>query len=332
MVRLAEELAIPVSETGRADRMNFPASHWAHGTGPAVRDADVLLVLEATIPFIPGVGGPKPSAKIVWSCVDPVLSRFKTMEYRADMWLPTPVAPLVRAIREAVLPMLDDGRRRLIAERRERMVERKRQMIASAQERAAAEIGKGRLTGRVLAYEIGRLLEPDSILLNDALSNGGLVRDYASRDQARSYYRSGSSAGGWGSGAAVGVKLAAPDRDVVHATGDGYFMFGSPLAALWAAQHHNAPYLAIVFVNGSYSTGTTNLDETYPDGYAVSSGNYDGGTFRPPPNFAKLAEAANCHGEEVDSVTGLGPALRRGLAEVRDGTPAVVAVHLDESA
>jgi acetolactate synthase-1/2/3 large subunit len=117
----------------------------------------------------------------------------------------------------------------------------------------------------------------------------------------------------------------------VHVTGDGYFMFGSPLASLWAAAHHRAAQLTVVLVNGSYSTGTANLRSAYPDGVAVGEANYDGGTFEPPPRFDKLAEAANAHGEEVSEVATLVPALRRGLDLAREGVPALVAVRLAPS-
>ena len=100
------------------------------------------------------------------------------------------------------------------------------------------------------------------------------------------------------------------------------------MAALWAAAHHGAPFLSVVFVNRSYSTGTRGLRGTYPDGSAISAGNYDGGLFDPPPDFAKMAEAANSYGETVHEPEEVGPALRRGLEQVRNGTPAVVAVML----
>ena len=50
LVRLAELLAIPVMESTNADRLNFPMTHWAYGTGPAAKDADVLLVMEDVVP------------------------------------------------------------------------------------------------------------------------------------------------------------------------------------------------------------------------------------------------------------------------------------------
>jgi acetolactate synthase I/II/III large subunit len=64
MVRLAELLAIPVMESSNADRLNFPMTHWAYGTGPAAKDADVLLVMEDVVPFTPGPGSPNADAKI----------------------------------------------------------------------------------------------------------------------------------------------------------------------------------------------------------------------------------------------------------------------------
>ena len=50
--------------------------------------------------------------------------------------------------------------------------------------------------------------------------------------------------------------------------------------------------MAVVFVNGSYSTGTSGLRHAYPEGYGISAGDYEGGTFEPRPDFAKLARGA----------------------------------------
>jgi acetolactate synthase-1/2/3 large subunit len=328
LVRLAELLAIPVAESDRADRMNFPMTHWAYGTGASLADADVVLVMDAIVPFTPGIIAPHADARVTWVSSDPVLSRYKTVEQRANLWLTASVASVARAVHDAAKEMLTPERRARIAERRAGLEERKRQVDQQDDALAVADIENGQLTGRVVAYELGRLLREDAIVLNDGLSNGGYVHTYSRRSKDNTYFRSGSTSGGWGGGASVGVKLAAPDQDVVHASGDGYFMFGNPLLALWSAAHHSAPYLSVVFVNGTYSTGTTSLRATYPQGYAVSSGNYDGGSFEPPPNFATMAEAANSYGEEVSTLAQLVPALERGFEKIRTGTPAVIAVRV----
>jgi acetolactate synthase-1/2/3 large subunit len=328
LVRLAELLAIPVMESTSADRLNFPMTHWAYGTGPAAKDADVVLVLEDIVPFTPGPGSPSPEAKIAWVAIDPVLSRYKTIEFRANLWIPASVAAVARAVHDAATSMLTHSEMRRIADRRARLGQRKREIVARAESLAQQDIEHGQLTGRVVAYELGKLLEPEAIVLNDGLSNGGLVQSYAYRTQPGTYFRSGSSSGGWGSGASFGVKLARSDQDVIHATGDGYFMFGTPLPALWAAGHYKAAYMAVVFVNGSYSTGTSGLRQAYPEGFGISAGNYEGGTFEPPPNFAKLAEAANGYGEQVTELSQLALALKRGLEHTRNHIPAVIAVRV----
>ena len=327
VVRLAELLALPVNEN-HTDRLNFPTTHPLFGTGPAAKDADAILVMESPIPFSPGAASPKADTKVIWVDVDPVFSRFKTMEHRADLWLPVSTSGAAQAIYEAATSMLTTSDISRIADRRARLDERKREMVAAAEEAALKSGQRNPIHPRWVAYQLGKILEPETILLDDALSNAPLVQTYRGRTQPSTYFKSGGSSGGWGSGAAFGAKLARPQSDVILASGDGYFMFGTPMAALWAAAHHGAPFLSVVFVNRSYSTGTRGLRGTYPDGSAISAGNYDGGLFDPPPDFAKMAEAANSYGETVHEPEEVGPALRRGLEQVRNGTPAVVAVML----
>ena len=80
---------------------------------------------------------------------------------------------------------------------------------------AQDDLRAGRLTGRVVGYEIGNILDADAIVLNDGLSNGVFVHNYARRTQAGTAFKSGSSCGGWGVGAAFGAKMAKPGQDVV---------------------------------------------------------------------------------------------------------------------
>jgi acetolactate synthase-1/2/3 large subunit len=328
-VRLADLLAIPVMESSPlSTRVNFPATHPMYGVGTSARDADVVLVVDDLTPFTPGVDEPGPDAKVAWISTDPVNSRYKTMEYQANLWISATPANVARAVYEEATQILDKTDLSRIASRRSRLEERKRQIFAE-EEKSAQEDGRlPQPTGRWVAHQLGSVLDADSIILNDGLSNGDYVRTYARRDRPGTYLRTGSSAGGWGSGAAFGAKLAAPDRDVILATGDGFFMFGTPLAALWAARFHKAPFLSVIFVNGTYSTGTTLLRASYPNGYAVRTNNYAGGVFDPVPDFARLAETVNGYGENVTETAEVAPALRRGLDHVRNGVPAIVAVRV----
>jgi acetolactate synthase-1/2/3 large subunit len=327
LVRLAELLALPVSETGSPQVLNFPTTHPLFETGPSSKDADAVLVLESISPWMPGTDTPPADAKIAWVSVDPVQSKFKTMEFRADLWIPATAANVIRAVHEAATGMLDKSDMSRIAERRKRLETKKKEIEARVQAEAAAAGKKSGATGCWAAYELGKLLEPDTILLNDGLSNGRFVQDYARRERAGTSFKSGSSAGGWGVGAAFGAKMAAPKQDVVLASGDGFFEFGTPSAALWASSHHKAPFLSLVFLNASYSTGTNGLRQSYPGGYAAEN-KCVGGTFEPPPDFGKMAECAGGYGEVVAETAKVGPALKRGLDATRKGVPAVIAVKI----
>ena len=286
----------------------------------------MVVVIETPVPFMPP-NIPKPGAKIVWVDPDPVQSRYKTMEFHADAWLPVLAGSFAQAVYEQATGMLTKADMGRIEDRRARLAERKSEITKQGEDAAWNASKRNPISPRWVGYQVGQVLEREAIVLDDTLSSTAAFRPYHGRTLPGSYFKSGGSAGGWGSGAAFGAKVAAPERDVVLVTGDGYFMFGSPLAALWASGHYKLPFLTVVFVNKSYSTGTAGLDSAYPEGYAASGG-YEGGVFDPPPNFAKLAEAANGYGESVSDPAEVGPALRRGLAEVRNGSPAVIAVEL----
>jgi hypothetical protein len=100
-------------------------THWAYGTGPAAKDADVILVMEDIVPFTPDATL-QPETKIAWVAIDPVLSRYKTMEFRADLWIPASVAAVAHAVHEAATGMLTHSDMRRSADRRARLEQRKR--------------------------------------------------------------------------------------------------------------------------------------------------------------------------------------------------------------
>ena len=323
LIRLAELLAVPVTDGSRTNRVNFPASHSLFGTGPSPQDADVLVVFESLVPFVPPREFPRRDAKIAWVDIDPVQSRYKSMEFDADLWIPATTAGAASAIYDAAAGKLSKSDLSRIEQRRSHLEERKRELVRQAEERGLKAGKRKPIHPLWVGYQLGSMMEKDAILVND-----GQLRVYPGRDLPGTFFKSGGSSGGFGSGAAFGAKLAMPDRDVVLTSGDGYFMFGTPLVSLWSAAHHKAPFLSVVMVNRSYSTGTQTLAKQYPDGVAVSDGDYTGGLFDPPPDFVKLAEAANSYGEAVEEPEEVGPALKRAMKQVRDGTPAVVAVML----
>ncbi len=328
LVRLAELLGLPVMDC-YAGHLNFPTSHSLYGTGPAAKEVDVALVLDCVRPWSPDpAGSPPTDAKIAWIDTDPVQSRFKTVEFRADMWIAANSGASLCLIFEAATGMLDKSNMSRIEDRRQRLAKKKQDEVARDAALAAESGKKAKPDTRWVSYQVSQVISPDAVVFNDLTSAYTYVQGYLKRDKPGSYFKSGTSTGGWGPGAAFGAKIAAPDKDIVLVSGDGFYMFGEPMPALWSARQHKAPTLTVVVVNASYSTGTTGVKDIYPKGYAATHNRFPGGLFDPPPNFAKLAESVDCWGEYVTETAEVGPAMQRGLKQVRDGIPAVVAVRV----
>ena len=94
------------------------------------------------------------------------------------------------------------------------------------------------ITTEWLGYCIGQFQReaPDCVFVDESLTSHAAVWNHLDTDEPGTMFGSGGSSLGWGLGAALGIKLARPDRPVVLVVGDGSFVFGEPLAALWASQ------------------------------------------------------------------------------------------------
>jgi acetolactate synthase-1/2/3 large subunit len=254
---------------------------------------------------------------------DPIKRSIPTYEFEADLRITAGATEGVRALLAAIRPHPVEGRE----ERMRRWTAASGARADAARRKAEALASRTPIDPVHVAHCIAGVIGDDGILVDDTLTHNPL-HDYLALGGAGRYFRNPGSAGGWGPGFALGAKLGAPDRDVVLATGDGFWMYASPTAALWTARQYRAPFLSVVFVNRSYSTGTRAAAALYPDGYAVKGG-LEGGYFDPPIDFGKEAEATGAYGETVRDPAEVMPALQRGLKEVRqNGRCAVISVWL----
>jgi acetolactate synthase-1/2/3 large subunit len=300
-------------------------SHPLYQGKRSLAEFDVVLVLECDVPWMPGPSGPSREAWVAVVDVDPVKHRIPTYEFTADMRLAADPTLTIGALTRALAGMIGENDRRRFAERALRWGEAASARVAAVEGEARAAAARSPIDPRWLSLQIAQLLDDRSLVIDDTTHDR--LFPYLRLSRPGSYFHNPGSAGGWGPGAALGAKLAAPERDVIAVTGDGFYMYGTPTAAIWAAVRHTAPFLTIIYQNRSYTTGTVAVANSYPDGYAARSG-FDGGYLEPALDFAKEAEAAGGWGENVRDPAEVGPALRRGLAQTRAGRPAVIAVWL----
>jgi acetolactate synthase-1/2/3 large subunit len=327
LVELCELLGLAVVESAQKAYLCFPSTHPLYQAQSALDGSDAVLVLDCEVPWVPGQIEPGAGAYIADVTYDPVKMRMPIYEFIANRRLAADPLLTIRAITEVARGLLKATDKTRIAERTETLAAAAKARIAADEKTAKAGAEDNPIDPKWLSYQIGQAIDDNCIVLDDTLGGSGL-KSYLPIDRPGAYFSCTGSSGGWAPGAAFGAKLAAPDRDIVAVSGDGFYMFGTPTPALWAAAHHGAPFLMIVYTNRSYTTGTLGVVRSFgPDSYAAQSG-FEGGYFDPPIDFAKEAEAAGAYGENVTDPAEVGPALKRGLEQVRGGKPAVISVWL----
>jgi len=119
--------------------------------------------------------------------------------------------------------------------------------------------------------------------------------------------------------AAIGAKLAAPNRQVIALVGDGSFL--QTVQELAMAAQYDIPAVFLVFNNFGWEC-IKNLQTLQfgPDREIVTSfRKRDGTPFS--ANLAQVAQGLGCHAERIEHPAEVGPALRRAISS---GRPAVV--------
>ncbi len=113
---------------------------------------------------------------------------------------------------------------------------------------------------------------------------------------------------------AIGAKLAAPDRPVYLITGDGALGFN--IQELETARRHNVPI--IVIVSCDHGWGMERSSQMFAQVFPMVECELYAET-----RYDQVAEAFGCHGEKVDELDQLQPALERAAAS---GKPALIQV------
>lgn len=144
-------------------------------------------------------------------------------------------------------------------------------------------------------------LPEDAIICNGAGNyNTWLHKNFIFKGPG-THYGATSGSMGYGTPAAIAVKLAKPDNMVVNWAGDGCFMMhGQEMAT---AMQYGANVINIVINNGMLGTIRMHQERDYPT--RVSA------TALRNPDFAALAESYGMHAETVRTTDDFAPAFER---------------------
>jgi acetolactate synthase-1/2/3 large subunit len=120
---------------------------------------------------------------------------------------------------------------------------------------------------------------------------------------------------GWSLGAAMGAKLAAPDRVVVDMIGDG--SFGMTGMDLETAVRCEIPILVVVINNYLLNLSAETRRQKFQERYLM---------VELTGNYTRVAEGLGAHAEKVQKPGEIRAALERAVRVTREGKPALVEV------
>ena len=322
LVEFAEAAGAGVVEVFR-ERMSFPSSHPQHlgfDAVPFIEDADLLIVVEADVPWFPQ-DAPAPDVPVVHIGLDPIRRDYPMWNFPIDVAVGGCPVHTLEALTAAVKGRIAGGS---LQRRLNRLAAQHADSRAGARRRAEATKSARPIDPAFLSRRIGDALAPDGIVVNEYDAHSDQLR----LDRPGSYYGPSAVSGlGWGFGAALGVKLGEPDRTVVCTLGDGAYIFSNPLACHLAAEQLGLALLVVVFNNSSWKAVRTAVRRIAPDGWAETSGEYPLTDLSPSPAFSEVAAACGAYAEEVDDPGQLQGALERALLQVGEGRQALLDVH-----
>ena len=314
LVALAEALGAPVFEQFHT-YVNFPQDHPLHGgfdAAPHLEAADAVLVVESDVPWFPGLKHPRPEARIVHVGVDPLFSRYPIRGFPTDLALAGTPRLALQALAEAVGRRADAG---AVAERRARGEAVHASTVAAAATRARTVQPESPMDMAWVSRCVGDLVDDQTIVVNEY----DLDASQACFKRPGSYFAAPSSGGlGWGLGAALGAKLAAPDKTVICCVGDGAYIFGAPTAAHFVSRAYNLPALFVIFNNRTWNAVKRAVQTHARDGWAVKTDSMPLTALEPAPDYEMVCRASGGHGERVEDPAQLPEALARGLRIVKE--------------
>jgi acetolactate synthase-1/2/3 large subunit len=321
---LAERFALPVSML-MPRYLCLPTDHpmnVGYAPGERLADSDLLIVLDTDVPWIPSLNRARQGARVVHIAHDPVFASYPVRGFPNDLAIAADPALALAALATSLSRRIgpDDAR---ILERRSRIAgdsARQRAQWAAEADRAGRADA---ITPAWISKCIADVVDDETLIFNEY----NLRLEQCPRRRPGTYFALSPAGGlGWSITAALGAKVAQPDKFVIATIGDGAYIFANPTACHWVSDAHKLPILTVVFNNAIWGAVRRATLDMYGQGAAAQDGGRLLADLSPSPAFEKVVEAQGGHGERVERPADLPAALGRAVAAVRGGRQALLNV------
>ncbi|KAI7229944.1 thiamine diphosphate-binding protein [Hortaea werneckii] len=334
-----------VLDTGGSD-MCFPANHPAwlglrYGVEESIKTADVIILLDVDVPWIPTQCKPNKDAKVFHIDVDPLKQQMPVFyvdaiaRYRCDA--ETAVSQIAGHIKAT---MHDQINSQTFTDRWSALKQshQKRLDTIAATAKSADD---GTFGCSYLISEVRKACPQDTIWAVEAVTNTAFVADQIQATLPGTWINCGGGGLGWSGGGALGCKLATDyaaggnnkGKFVCQIVGDGTYLFSVPGSVYWIAQRYKIPILTIVLNNQGWNAPRKSLMLVHPQGEGSKVDNEALNiSFAPTPDYSGIAKAASgqeCWAAHAGTVQDLQRLLPEAVKAVQGGRCAVLDAHLD---
>ena len=357
LVKLTETVkGLRVLDTGGSD-MCFPSDHRAsiglrYGVDDSVKTADVILVIDCDVPWIPTLCKPKDDARIFHIDADPLKQQMPVFYLAAEARYKADCCTSIRQIHEHICANATLLQKiETYTGRWEKLQRLHDERMSTIRELARAG-DKSDYNTSYLCAAVRKAVPQDTVFAIEAVTCTGFVADQILPCIPGTWFNCGGGGLGWSGGGALGIKLAAGEKKFIcQIVGDGTFLFSVPGSVYWISQRYNLPVLTIVLNNRGQSTllfvilftvllissgwnaPKRSLLLVHPDGAGSKVSNEELNiSFAPSPDYAGIAKAAAGgkiwagHAASVDELHEL---LPEAVKSVKNGIGAVLDAHLD---
>jgi acetolactate synthase-1/2/3 large subunit len=264
-----------------------------------------VVALDMMVPWLPKRHRLAADARVIHIGPDPAFAKVPMRSFPGSIVLRANVAAALASLGEAMGNASAERRRAVLVE----LEEDRRQRVK--------RLGRQQTDGLTNA-SISRMI--DAHKGDDAIVFGELGCDPAvmTFTHADGYFGHPIAGGlGWGLPAALGAKLAVPDRLVIASIGDGSYMFANPVACHQTAAALGLPILTVVFNNEVWNAVRRSTLALYPDGHAAAANEMPLSSLAPSPDYEKVVQACGGWGVRVEAPAELERAIVKAVRMVR---------------
>ena len=327
--RLAESLAIPVVEINRTC-MNYPGDnslHVGYDTRGFIEHADMVLIIDCDVPWVPSITGPKKNCRVFYLDVDPLKEQIPLWYIKSERFMRADSLTALRQLNDRLRQNPELMNQKLIETRRAKVHEIHRRMRG---EWADDQEPKDHITPEFLTRCLKDVINDDTVILCEAITSGETINRLLPRNKPGTLFSSGGGGLGWNGGAAIGMKLACPEEDIVVLSGDGSYIFSCPTAVHWMAAKYKTPFMTVIYNNQGWNAPKGITKAQHPYGFAVRANEfYSSLAIDPPARLDLVAQAAGgAFAKTVSDPNELPKVLAEGREAVKNGIAAVISVML----